>query len=302
MVSDSCQNSAANVSRGIVKSTPFVSVIIPTFNRAALLARAIGSVCRQTYSNLDIIVVDDASDDDTQEVVANISDSRIRYIRHESNRGGSGARNTGIQTALGEFIAFLDDDDEWEPEKTEAQLMALRQYDAVLCTSNEHRRGIERYDSRESIDLDDLRKGHFTAGGTSVLMARASVLKETLFDETLPRCQDWDIFIRIAKKYRIGYINKALVRYNEGEHGRISNAILNMPLAEIEKRLVILEKHREFFGPHWYRNHLAGFLLYGIKQRPDKLRHLAYSVKRCGFVPVVRALLRRAYQKLTGNV
>jgi GalNAc5-diNAcBac-PP-undecaprenol beta-1,3-glucosyltransferase len=283
-------------------TVPLVSVIIPTRNRALLLKRALKSVLSQTYPYLEIVVVDDASTDETRDVVASFNNGAIRYIRHDNNMGGSAARNAGIRAASGHYISFLDDDDEWEPEKTEAQLKALRQYDAVLCTSNEHRRGIERYDARESIDLDDLRKGHFTAGGTSVLMARASVLKETMFDETLPRCQDWDIFIRIAKKYRIGYINKALVRYNEGEHGRISNAILNMPLAELEKRLVILEKHKKFFGPHWYRHHLAGFLLYGIKQRPDKLRHLDYSVKRCGFVPVVRALLRRAYQKLTGNV
>ena len=281
---------------------PLVSVIMPTFNRARLLERAIQSVLNQTYDRFEIIVVDDASRDNTSDVVKSIRDERVRYIRHEMNRGGSAARNTGIAAARGKYIAFLDDDDEWEPEKTEAQLLALRKYDVVLCTSNEHRRGLERYETRESIDLDDLRKGRFTAGGTAVLMARKNVFENIMFDETLPRCQDWDIFIRIAKKYTIGYINKALVRYNEGEHGRISNAILNMPLADLEKRLAILEKHKDFFGPRWYRNHLAGFLLYGIKNRHDKFRHLVYSIKRCGFVPVLRALLHRAYQKLTGVV
>lgn len=286
----------------VANGGPTVSVVIPTFNRSELVARAIRSVQGQTYSNLEIIVVDDASRDDTKKVVAGMSDARIRYIRHESNRGGSGARNTGIRAATGEYIAFLDDDDEWEPEKTEEQLSALRDYDVVLCTSDEHRRGIDRFDAKASVDLDDLRKGDFTAGGTGVLMAKASVLKGAMFDETLPRCQDWDIFIRIAKKHRIGYINKPLVRYNEGEHGRISNVILNMPRADLEKRLIMLDKHREFFGSKWYRRHLAGFLLYGIKHRPDKFRHLAYTVRRCGVGAVVRALWRRFYQKLTGAV
>lgn len=279
-----------------------VSVVIPTFNRSKLVTRAIRSVQEQTYSNLEILVIDDASPDDTQEVVSGMSDARIRYIRHETNRGGSGARNTGIRAATGEYIAFLDDDDEWEPTKTEEQLLMLRDYDVVLCTSDEHRRGIDRFGVKTMVDLDDLRKGDFTAGGTGVLMAKTSILKETMFDETLPRCQDWDIFIRIAKKYSISYINKPLVRYNEGEHGRISNVILNMPRVELEQRLVMLDKHREFFGALWYRRHLAGFLLYGIKHRTDKLRHLAYTVRRCGIAAVVRALSRRAYQKLTGTV
>lgn len=281
---------------------PMVSVVIPTFNRSRLVARAIRSVQGQTYSNLEIIVVDDASRDDTEQVVAAISDPRIRYLRHQTNRGGSGARNTGIHAATGAYIAFLDDDDEWEPTKTAEQLKALADYDAVLCTSDEHRHGIERFAARTSVGLDDLRQGLFTAGGTGVLMAKTVVLQETLFDETLPNCQDWDIFIRIAKRYKIGYINQPLVRYNEGEHGRISNVIVNMPRADLERRLVMLEKHREFFGPRWYRRHLAGFLLYGLKHRPDKLSHLAYTVKRCGLMAVLRALGRRVYQKLTGSV
>ncbi len=277
------------------KST--VSVIIPTYNRSQLLAEAIRSVLNQTYHDLEIIVVDDNSTDDTEKVIAQIRDPRLLYIRHEINKGGSAARNTGICAATGKFIAFLDDDDEWEPEKTALQLKVLEHYDVVLCASNEHLSGLARYSDKSEINMEELRQGKFTSGGTGVLMARSAVLKSAMFDEGLPRCQDWDIFIRIAQCHAIGYLNMPLVRYNEGAHRRISNAILNKPAVEIEKTLRILDKHHQFFGSRWVRWHLAGFLLYGIKHRDNKVRYLLYVMCRCGVWAVLRALGRRLYQK-----
>ncbi len=102
---------------------PTVSVIIPTYNRANLVSRAIKSVLNQTYQDFEIIVVDDCSEDNTEEIVKSFNDSRIRYIKHKKNKGGSAARNTGIKRARGKYIAFLDDDDEWLPSKLEKQIM-----------------------------------------------------------------------------------------------------------------------------------------------------------------------------------
>jgi glycosyltransferase involved in cell wall biosynthesis len=279
-----------------------VSVVIPTFNRSALLSRALSSVLRQTHQNLEIIVVDDASPDDTAEIVTRIDDERVRYLRHETNKGGSAARNTGIRAATGAYIAFLDDDDEWEIEKTREQLKALQKYDAVLCTSDEPGFASRKLDNKRSVDLNDLRRGHFTAGGTGVLMARADVLKESMFDESLPRFQDWDLFIRIAQRHSIGYINKPLVRYNEGAHGRISNKILNMPARELEAQLRMLAKHKPFFGDKWYRRHMCRGLLYGIKHRPDKFRHIAYMVEHYGTLKVALALARRFMEKFAADL
>lgn len=129
-------------------------------------------------------------------------------------------------------------------------------------------------------------------------MVRADIMKETLFDESLPRGQDWDVFIRLAKRHVIGYLNKPLVRYNEGEHARISNRIKNVPVEEIEKRSVVLEKHKAFFGRRWYGRHVAGWLLYGIKHRDNKLQYLAYTIRRCGIGAVSYALANRLQQKL----
>lgn len=101
--------------------TPRVSVIIPTHNRAGLLPRAVESVLAQTHDDYELIIVDDCSSDDTQRVIAEFADSRIRHFRHEVNRGVSAARNTGIANARGEYIAFLDDDDEWLPTRLAKQ-------------------------------------------------------------------------------------------------------------------------------------------------------------------------------------
>ena len=102
-----------------------VSVIIPTHNRARFLREAISSVLNQTFQDFEILVVDDASDDNTREVVAGFEDIRIKYFRHDTNRGGSAARNTGIRNSMCSYIAFLDDDDEWFPEKLGKQMELL---------------------------------------------------------------------------------------------------------------------------------------------------------------------------------
>src|SRR2546429_9117536 len=104
---------------------PKVSVIIPTYNRAEFLCSAITSVLNQTFHNFEIIVVDDASQDHTREVMNSLGDKRIRYIRHEKNKGVAATRNTGLVNAKGTYIAFLDDDDEWLPEKLQKQFNLL---------------------------------------------------------------------------------------------------------------------------------------------------------------------------------
>ena len=104
---------------------PTVSVIIPEYNRSKLLSLAIESALNQTYQDLEIIVIDDGSTDNTKEVVEGFikQDSRVKYIQHENNKGASAARNTGIMSAKGEYIAFLDSDCQWMPEKIEKKFI-----------------------------------------------------------------------------------------------------------------------------------------------------------------------------------
>lgn len=286
------------------KAMPLVSVVIPTYERAQLLKRAIQSVLDQTYDKLDILVVDDASRDNTQEVVEGFDDPRIRYFRQQVNKGGSAARNTGIRAASGDYIAFLDDDDEWEPVKVEVQLAALEKFDAVLAMSTiGTERNMKKLAAKGTCDLQDLMKGMPPVGGTSALMARTYLLKELQFDENLPRCQDWDLLIRLAHRSVIGYVPKRLVKYNEGAHLRITNAAIinNMAPGEIEKRLRFFDKHKQFFGQRWYRRHVSGALLYGIKHQPQQLLRIAVAIRKCGISSVIRTLIIRLRQKLTGT-
>jgi len=283
-------------------SVPLVSVIMPTYNRASLLNNALKSALNQTYPNLEIVVVDDASTDKTKELVEGLNSPIIKYIQHSKNRGGSAARNTGINNAIGEYVAFLDDDDEWEPNKTKEQVKVLQTYDAVLCTSNEEGLDLSRMSTRSEITLDDFIKGHFTAGGTGVLMVKAFVIRKIMFDERLPRGQDWDVFIRISQQYKVGYLNLPLVKYNEGTHERISNNIINMSVPELMKSLLILEKHKIVFGPLWYKRHLSRYLLYGIRYRKGKIQHIALMIRECGIPAVVWSLYQRIRFQLLGSI
>lgn len=276
-----------------------VSVVIPTKDRAVLLERALLSVFAQTYPVLEIIVVDDGSSDSTPEVVRKYGNKNVQYIRHEYSEGGARARNAGILAAQGSYIAFLDDDDEWEPEKIREQLRLATRFSVVLCGFHGEEHGpAKRYRMLPTIGQDELRRGFFRGGGTSALFAHTAVLREFMFDDALPRCQDWDLCIRIAKRYEIGYVARSLVRYNDGDHMRISNSIHNMPRASIEQQLLMLHKHKNFFGPRLYRFHMCRVLLRSVSQRPDRFRFLLGIVKRYGMVAVLEALMNRICLKM----
>lgn len=281
-----------------VDTVPLVSVIIPTHNRSKMLARAIHSVLGQSYARLEIIVVDDASTDDTPDVVKRFADPRVNYISHATNRGGAAARNTGIRAAHGEFIAFLDDDNTWTSDKTAEQLRAISGCDAVICTCDAIGDDLSKHGQNEIVKAEHLRRGEYTFGGTGVFMARSRVLKEIMFDETLPRYQDWDLFIRVALKYRVVYLNKPLVLAHSGEHLRITNGVLRVPLSGLEDQFRMVHKHRHFFGEKWFRFHMCRSLLWGIRHRADRLSVVAYTARHYGLGNVARVFARRLKDNL----
>ena len=128
---------------------PKVSVVIPTYNRPEFLGAAISSVLNQTFQDWELLVVDDASENDTEEVVDGFGDHRLRWFRHEKRIGGSAARNTGIVNSVGAYVAFLDDDDEWLPDKLRLQVELLRKESG--CSRN----CLRRLHSRGQIDGGD---------------------------------------------------------------------------------------------------------------------------------------------------
>jgi len=201
-------------------NSQLVSVVLPTYNRAHLLRRAVQSILNQTYQNFEVIVVDDCSSDNTENVVRSFCDERIRYIRHERNRGAAVARNTGIKAAKGEYVAFQDSDDEWLPEKLEKQMKAFESAPSnlgVVYTSfwliDRNRKSFCPPLSVKQTDgeiHDALLEMNFVDTPTAVVR-RECFEKAGMFDENLPRLQDWELWLRISKHYCFKHINEPLV-------------------------------------------------------------------------------------------
>ena len=223
-----------------------VSVIIPTYNRASLLSRAIQSVLQQRYGNFELIIVDDSSTDNTKDVVLDLKDERIIYIRHDKNKGGSAARNSGIRLSRGEYIAFLDDDDVWLPDKLESQLKRFKEVPStvglVYCgyriVSSEKIISVVKPEIKGRV-FDEALKKCFLGGPTPVIK-RECFDKAGIFDEKLPSCQDWDIWIRVAKHFGFDYVPEILAEY------RIHKCQVSAGLqSKIEARKRILGKYED---------------------------------------------------------
>jgi len=210
-----------------MSNVPMVSVIIPTFNRAAFLREAIDSVLAQTEKDFEIIVVDDGSTDHTRELAADYG-RRIRCF-FQPNAGASAARNLGIRHAQGKFIAFLDSDDLWLPKKLSRQIEWMRAHpEIMLCYTGEIwiRRGMRV----------NQKKIHAKVGGwiyplclprciispSSVFMRRELFNVIGLFDEQLPICEDYDLWLRVTSQFEVGFIPELLMVKRGGHSDQLS--------------------------------------------------------------------------------
>ena len=199
---------------------PEVSAVITTHNRQHLVGRAIRSVLNQTYKDLEIIVVDDCSSDKTQEVVSGVKDSRVQYIRLERNSGGVAARNTGTKMASGKYVAFLDDDDEWQPEKLEKQVKLAESrsedYAVINCGAtimNEHGEILATHMPRlrGQIRSEILEKGLATIPSSHLFRKEALEIMGG-YDESLPTHNEHDIWMEMGRRgYRCDYVDEPLV-------------------------------------------------------------------------------------------
>ncbi len=205
-----------------------VSVIIPTYNRASKITASINSVLQQTYSELELLIVDDGSTDNTQEVIEAIADSRVRYIKLPQNMGASGARNAGVAYAESDIIAFEDSDDLWRPEKLEKQMDYWQQhpeFSMIYCPYHMHgQEGLYRVPDKDW-------KGEFegdifpwllmrnTVGTPTMLMYKDAFVDVGGFDTSLRAMEDWEFAVRFAEKYMVGYVDEVLVDAFESAGG-----------------------------------------------------------------------------------
>lgn len=197
----------------LMSSLPTISVILPTFNRAPVLQRAIDSVLAQTEANFELIIIDDGSTDETSRLFSSLVDPRIQVIRSDLNRGGNWARNRGVEHARAGLIAFIDSDDCYLPEKLASTLALFSEYplvdvflDSFICRDSHGReQGDKKKINPEGCSGADFRAGIFqrkiAKATTAMSMRKEALFAVGLFDETLRRRQDLDLILRLSAKH-----------------------------------------------------------------------------------------------------
>jgi glycosyltransferase involved in cell wall biosynthesis len=264
-----------------------VSVVIPTYNRAKTIEKTINSILNQTYTNIEIIIIDDCSKDNTEQIInekfSNIKS--LKYIKHEINKGGNAARNTGIYNSRGEYIAFLDSDDEWLNTKIEKQMNKMIKNKKcglvyTYCANVDlDTNKITSYFGNESgkNPFEKLLCENFIGSTSSILCTKDALLQVGMFDETLPSCQDWELYIRIANKYDIEYVNEPLLRYYV--HG---NSITGNCNRAIEGHVILLERVLQLIETYKPKLSKRNVLYYHYRKRADiylKFRLMKKSVQ-----------------------
>lgn len=238
---------------------PLVSVVVPTYNRAHLIKKSIDSILKQTYQDFEIIVVDDGSTDNTNEVIKSITDERIKYIKHEKNKGQSAARNTGIKAATAEWIALLDSDDIWLQTKLEKQLKATEdltdEYGVIHCGVQyidfATGKNLNRWIVREDINYEIFNNTIGAHSHTSTMLIRKKVFDDVgYFDESIPSHEESELSLRIAQKYKYKLVDEFLVVSSINHKQVTSNNDLFIKAKEI-----ILKKHKNILS----RKIIVGF-------------------------------------------
>lgn len=240
-------------------TSPLASIIIPCYNTAAYLPHAIKSALDQTYSPIEIVVIDDGSTDDTASIVAQYKNSAIKYV-YQSNKGLSAARNTGIRMATGEYIALLDADDLWERDKLHKQIELLKKYPSCGMVFTDYStfntegvlsrtRNADRHDGSVSYEqlLSRLNFIYCT------VVIRCEVFEQCgYFDESLRSIEDYDMWLRIAQQFEIRGIRESLACI------RIHNSSMTCNVhVMLEYERKVIDKHRNSFTWTAYRRRIA---------------------------------------------
>ena len=235
-----------------------ISVVIPTYNRKKYIKRAIDSVIRQSYKSFEIIVIDDGSTDGTYELIKQSYSSSQISLKKQKNKGVSAARNKGVKLAKGDWIAFLDSDDEWFENKLELQVREIKKSKTfMICHTNE-------IWIRNGIRVNQMKK-HQKYGGfifekcldmcrispSSVMIHRGIFDEIGLFDEDLIICEDYDLWLRISSKYPVLYLDSMLIKKFGGHEDQLSkniNGIEQFRIQSLEKILKNLPLKPSYFN------------------------------------------------------
>lgn len=236
---------------------PLLSVVIPTYNRAPIIYRALDSVASQTFRNWECIIVDDHSTDHTKEVAESYckKDSRFHYLINEQKKGAQGARNTGLKHAQGDWVLFFDSDNIMHSDMLESMVEAIgefkEQYDVFTCFSNmvsaQSGEIVGKFEWQcEGNIHDQLFTGECYVDHNSSVIRKKALLEIGTLDEDCPSMQEWDTHLRLSKTARYHTIPKVLVDYYVGG----KDAISTDDKREVVGRLYILRKHQSEWKQH----------------------------------------------------
>ena len=232
-----------------MQNEPLVSVVIPTYNRSRTISASVNSVLNQTYKNIELIVVDDCSTDDTIGILEKINDKRLKFIRHPKNKGQNAARNTGIKASIGEYIAHHDSDDIWHLNKLEVQIKKLKDVntDVLCCQTAVNDEDTHKYLYNHPNDelvkegfvsYKQLLKYNCTTSQT--IIGKAECFKDILFDENQPRFTDWALSLDLVKRYKLYYQNAVLVDVYQQK-----DSITKNPQKGVIGMEMLFEKHKD---------------------------------------------------------
>lgn len=219
-----------------------ISVIVPTYNRANVLKKSIDSILKQTYADFELIIVDDGSSDNTEQIVKQYDDLRIRYVYNDTiQHGPSIARNIGIRESRGEYIAFNDSDDEWNKEKLEKEYNYLLENNGsiVFCMMGKEKQLIPpaRFEQKH-VNLENILSGSFT--GTPAILGKRECFEENQFDELMSCNEDWELLIRLINQEVVLYLRDYLVNISVTE-GSVSSDV-NKAISSMN---YIMDKHAD---------------------------------------------------------
>lgn len=225
------------------------SIIIPTYNRRRLLMKAIDTVLAQTFADFELIIVDDGSTDDTKWMIDAYGDLRLQYIFQE-NQGPAAARNSGLKHAQGEWIAFLDSDDWWLPEKLQRAVDYIKEYPDIHIFHTEevwyrHGKLLEQKKKHQKPDGQVYKKAlPICCISISTAVVRKSILEEVGgFDESFPACEDYDLWLRMTSKYPIKLIPEALTEKDGGRPDELSVFIWGLDRFRIKALAKMLDSN-----------------------------------------------------------
>ena len=282
---------------------PRVSAIVASYNRPKSLMQALESVFAQTLTPIEVFVVDDCSPSfDIFELMKPL-EGRVKVLRNEKNSAVGHSRNHAVRHAQGDYVAFLDDDDTWKPEKLERQIAAMGSSRMSVCGLERVPEGTNKTWDIEYIYPQMLKRGNPFCPPSGFICTRA--MFETMqFDEALRYGEDWDFLIRAARDEPIRYVAEPLLNYTMPQQAGTSmvNEIKQLQPSELQVRYDATDKHRAFLGEYHYKLRIATSTLAFVRTRRNPMQFVMHAIDRAGILATLQALSEGAFRRVRQKI